>query len=119
VSLLVSAVISFLVGGALGLRFTMLVLVPAIGLASAFVAANGGLIEDGIWRIVGSMVIVVIFVQLGYLGGNGLRSVIWGTRTADRGRASISTSTEVPSSQLRNCAGASSRFEASKQLHQA
>jgi mannitol-specific phosphotransferase system IIBC component len=118
VSLLISVVISFLVGIALGHRFPMLILVPAIGLASAFVAANGVLIEEGIWRIVGSMVTVVIFVQLGYLGGNALRSVIRGARAADHARTSITTSTEVPSSEFRG-GGASARFEASKQLRQA
>jgi K+-transporting ATPase c subunit len=113
--MLILAIISFLIGVSLGLRFKVLILAPAIGLALALVAANGIVVEEGIWRLVGSMVIVVTFVQLGYLGG----SVIWGGRPADHGRASIPTSTEVPSSQLRNRAGASSRFEASKQLHQA
>jgi hypothetical protein len=117
--MLILAIIGSLVGVALGLRFTMLILVPVIALALAFVAVNGVLIEDGIWRIVGSMIIVVISVQLGYLGGNVLRSLIWGARAADHVRPSIPTSTEVSPSQLRNHAGASSRFEASKQLHQA
>jgi hypothetical protein len=118
--MLILAIIGSLVGVALGLRFTMLILVPVIALALAFVAVNGVLIdEDGIWRIVGSMIIVVISVQLGYLGGNVLRSLIWGARAADHVRPSIPTSTEVSPSQLRNHTGASSRFEASKQLHQA
>jgi hypothetical protein len=117
--MLILVIISFLIGLSLGVRFTVLILVPAIGLALALVVANGIVVEEGIWRLVGSMVIVVTFVQLGYLGGNLLRPAIFGTRAADHGRASIPTSTEVPSSQLRNRAGASSRFEASKQLHQA
>jgi hypothetical protein len=113
------ATISFLIGVSLGLRFTVLILVPAIGLALALVAVHGIVVEEGIWRLIGSMVVVATFIQLGYLGGNALRSVIFRTRAADHGNASMPTSTEVPSSQSRNRAGASSRFEASKQLRQA
>lgn len=94
--MLTLAIISLLIGVSLGLRFTMLSLVPAIGLALALVAANGIVVEEGIWRLVGSMVVVATFIQVGYLGGNVLRLVIFGTRAADHGSASMPTSTEVP-----------------------
>jgi hypothetical protein len=117
VFMLILAITSLLAGAVLGLRFKFLILVPAMGFASAFVVLIGVLVAQGVWRIVGSMVIVVVFVQLGYFGGFALRSV-WGARAADRGSASMPTTTEVPSSDLRNRPGASSRFEASKQLGQ-
>jgi hypothetical protein len=94
--MLILAIVSFLIGVSLGLRFTVLILVPAIGLALALVAANGIVAEEGIWRLVSSMVVVATFVQLGYLGGNVLRSVIFGARAADHGSTSMPTSTEVP-----------------------
>jgi hypothetical protein len=107
----------FLIGLVLGLRFKFLILVPAIGLTLAMVAFHGNV--DGVWWLVGKMVVAAIFLQLGYVGGSILRFGISASRAADHGRASIPTSTEVPSSELRNRAGASSRFEASKQLRQA
>jgi hypothetical protein len=109
--------IVFLVGLVLGLRFKVLILVPAIGLTLAMVAVNGNV--DGVWWLVGKMVVAAVFVQLGYVGGNILRFGISTARAADHGRASTPTSTEISSSQLRNRVGASSRFEASKQLRQA
>jgi hypothetical protein len=109
--MLILAMISFLVGVVLGLRFKVFILVPAIGLALAIVAVNG---------VVGSMVVVAAFIQLGYLSGIILRAVTCGTRAADHGGASMPPSTEVsPSGQFRNRAGSSSRFETSKHLRQA
>jgi hypothetical protein len=116
--MLILAIISFLIGVALGLRFKVLILVPAIGLALAMVAVHGIVVEDGVWRLVGTMVVVATFIQLGYLGGSVLHSVIGASRAADYSGASKRTSTEVsPSGQLRG--GASGRFEKSKHLRQA
>ena len=70
------AMISFLAGAMLGLRFKVFVLVPAIGLALAVVAVNGIGVQDGVWRLVGTFVVVATFLQLGYVGGNILRFVI-------------------------------------------
>jgi hypothetical protein len=116
--MLILTVISFFIGLVLGLRFKVFILVPAIGLALAMVAVNG-IVEDGVWWLVGTMVVVATSLQLGYVGGSILRLVICTTGAADHGRASMPTSTEVPSGELRNHAGASSRFETSKHLRQA
>jgi hypothetical protein len=114
--MLILTIIIFLVGLVLGLRFKVLILVPTIGLTLAMVAVNGNV--DGVWWLVGKMVVAATLLQLGYVGGSILRFGISATRAADHGRASI-PSTEFPSNQLRNRGGASSRFEASKQLRQA
>jgi hypothetical protein len=119
--MLILTMISLLIGAALGLRFKVFILVPVIGLALAMVAVNGA--GDGTWQLVVTMVVVATFLQLGYLGGSILQSAVCAGRAADQ-RASTPTSTEIPSGQLRtgqlrNRAGASSRFEASKQLRQA
>jgi hypothetical protein len=117
--LILTIMISFLIGVVLGLRFKVLILVPAIGLALAMVAVNGA--GAGTWQLVGTMVLVATFLQLGYVGGGILRFGVCATRTADHGRASMpTTSTDVSSSgQLQNLGGASSRFETRKQLRQA
>jgi hypothetical protein len=116
--MLILTMISLLIGVVLGLRFKVFILVPAIGLTLAMVAANGN-VADGVWRLVGTMVVAAIFLQLGYVGGSILRFGISARRAADRGRTSIPTPTKAPSSQLRNRAGASGRFEAGKQFRQA
>ena len=109
----------FLIGLVLGLRFKMLILVPAIGLTLAIVAVNGN-VDDGVWRLVGTMVVAAIFLELGYLGGSVLHSVIGASRAADYSGASTRTSTEIaPSGQLRNRGGTSGRFETSKHLRKA
>jgi hypothetical protein len=108
-----------LIGLVLGLRFKVLILVPALGLALAMVAVNGK-VEDGVWPLVGTMVEAAIFLQLGYVGGSILHFVIGASRVAHHSGTSTRTSPEVPpSGQLRNRGGASSRFESSKQLRQA
>ena len=118
--MIILTMLGFLIGVVLGLRCKVFILVPAIGLALAAVAVNGLVVEAGVWRVVGAMVVVATLLQLGYFGGSILQLFVCATRAADRGKASVPISTEVsPSGQLRNRAGASSRFERSKQLRQA
>ena len=117
--MLILTMLSFPIGVVLGLRCKVFILVPAFGLALAAVAVNGFIVEEGVWRVIGAMVAVATFLQLGYFGGSILQLVVCATRAADHGGISVPTSTEVsPSGQLRNRAGASSRFETSKQLRQ-
>ena len=111
--MLILAMISFLIGVVLGLRFKVFILVPAIGLALAMVAVNGA--GDGTWPLVGTMVVVATSLQLGYVCGSILQ---FATRAADHGMPT--TSTEVSSSgQSQNLGGASGWFERRKQLRQA
>jgi hypothetical protein len=63
------AIIGVFVGIALGLRFKVLVLVPAIASAIIFVVIAGLARGDGFRSIVLAMVIVGIAIQLGYLVG--------------------------------------------------
>ena len=89
--------ISLIIGIVLGLWFKVFVLVPAIGLALATAAVHGVVVEEGIWWLVGTMVEVATFIQLGYLGGSILRSVTDGTRAAEKGKASMPASNELAS----------------------
>jgi hypothetical protein len=63
------AIISVLVGIALGLRFKVLVLVPAITLTTLFALVVGLVRGEGFGAIVLAMVIVGTAIQLGYLVG--------------------------------------------------
>jgi hypothetical protein len=66
--MLILTMISFLIGVVLGLRFKVLILIPAIGLALAVVALNGT--GDGTWQLVGTIVVVATSLQFGYVGGS-------------------------------------------------
>jgi hypothetical protein len=109
----------FVIGLMLGLRFKVFILVPAIGLTFAVVVVNANA-EDGVWRLVGTMVLAAIFLQLGYVGASALQFVIDASRAAVRRGALTRRSTKVPQpGQWGNHGGASSRFETNKQLRQA
>jgi hypothetical protein len=57
------------VGVGLGLRFKVLVLVPAIGIAEMFALIVGIARGESFWSIVLAMVIAGAAMQLGYLIG--------------------------------------------------
>jgi hypothetical protein len=63
------AIIGVLVGIALGLRFKVLALVPAIPVATTFALIVGLARGESFWSIVLGMAIVGIALQLGYLIG--------------------------------------------------
>src|SRR6266849_7948064 len=110
--MLVLTIISFLIGVILGLRFKVIVLVPAFGLALALIAVSGIVMEEGVWRPVSTTVAVVTFLQLGYICGSILRIAFYRTRVADHGRASTPASTEVSRSGRSEPSG---RFKTTEQ----
>ena len=73
--------ICFLVGAVLGLRFRVLILVPAIGLVAAGVTANGIVIGDSLWRLALVMVVAATAIQLGYVGGT-VAKVLFGSASS-------------------------------------
>jgi hypothetical protein len=118
--MLILAMICFPIGVILGLRFKMVILVPAIGLLEAMGVFNGFAVEEGIWQLVGTMVVVATSVQLGYFGGSILQLATHANEAANRHGESMLSSTEVsPSGRMHNRGGTSRRFDASKQPHQA
>jgi general stress protein CsbA len=70
------AVVGALVGAVVGLRFTILALIPA----GILIAIYSILIEvscsDKWWAIVLTIIIIVISIQLGYLAGTMIHAVI-------------------------------------------
>jgi len=70
------AIISVLAGIALGLRYKVLILVPAVALAMVFAIIVGIARADHFWSIILAMVIVGTAVQLGYLVGIAIRAAV-------------------------------------------
>jgi hypothetical protein len=66
-------IISLLVGMALGQRFKVLILVPAIAAAIIVSIAAGIARDDDIWSIVLLAVVAATGLQIGYLGGIAIR----------------------------------------------
>jgi hypothetical protein len=63
------ASICFLVGAVLGLRFKVLILVPAIGFSVLVVTAYGIVIGGSLWRLALVGVVAAKAIQLGHIGG--------------------------------------------------
>ena len=66
----------FLAGIALGLRYKVLILVPAVTLAMIFAMIIGVAHADHFWSIVLAMVVLGTAVQFGYLAGIAIRAAV-------------------------------------------
>jgi len=69
-------IIHFLAGVALGLRFKVLILVPAVTLTMLFAAIVGVARGDMFWSIAIAMILLVTSIQVGYLVGILIRAKI-------------------------------------------
>ena len=69
-------IIHFLAGVALGLRFKVLILVPAVTLTMLFAAIVGVARGDMFWSIAIAMILLVTAIQVGYLAGILIRAKI-------------------------------------------
>jgi hypothetical protein len=82
------AMISVLAGAVLGLRYKVLILVPAVMFAMIFTLIVGVAHADGLWSIVLMMTAVGIAVQIGYVAGIVLRAAadwVFSSLNRDRG----------------------------------
>ncbi len=70
------ALISILLGAALGLRFKVLVLLPAIAVTLGPTLVVGIVRGDSPWRIAWAGILVGVGLQVGYLGGTAMRHVM-------------------------------------------
>jgi hypothetical protein len=68
------AIVSMLAGIALGLRYKVFVLVPAVGLTIMFAAMGGIAQGDHLWSILFATAILGTAVQFGYLAGIMIRA---------------------------------------------
>jgi hypothetical protein len=70
------AIIGLLAGIALGLRYKVFVLVPAIILAMILAVIGGIAHGDHFWSIILAMAVLGTAVQFGYLAGVTIRAVV-------------------------------------------
>jgi hypothetical protein len=76
------AIVSVLTGIALGLRYKVFVLVPAVTLTIMFAVKGGIAHGDRLWSILLSMAILGTAVQFGYLAGIMIRAAVGSIRTS-------------------------------------
>jgi hypothetical protein len=93
--MLVSALVSLLIGIVLGRRFRVLVLVPAFILTLVLAVATGFVRTDAAWSNGLTTLVVISGLQVGYLLGSGLRHVMVLVR-ANRLRSATLTNTLQP-----------------------
>jgi hypothetical protein len=88
-------VIGIFAGALLGLRFGVLVLIPALGIEFAGVLADGIADQNGPWWIALAMIAIAAATQVGYFVGSvvsaGMRA-----RTAADGEVSMPRSAGMP-----------------------
>ena len=89
------AIISVLAGIALGLRFKVLILVPAVTLVTMFAMIIGVARADRFWSIVLAMVILGAAVQFGYVAGLLMRAAIRSLCAPTIGGRNPELSTEI------------------------
>lgn len=73
-------ILSSLTGVVLGLRFKVLILVPAMVLVAAVTIGIGIAHGDGLWSLLLETVLTITALQVGYLGGTIVHFVIVGAR---------------------------------------
>jgi hypothetical protein len=76
----VLAMTAMLIGALLGQRFKVLILIPAMAIASAAVFALGVAHNNNLWSVLLVAALTVTALQLGYLGGTAIRFAIAGAR---------------------------------------
>ena len=74
------AMTAMLIGAMLGLRFKVLILVPAIVIGSAATLGIGMAHSNSLWSILLAMALAITALQMGYLGGAAIRFVSAGER---------------------------------------
>jgi hypothetical protein len=73
-------IIHVLAGAALGLRFKVMILVPALTLTMLFAAIIGVAHDDQFWSIAVAMILLGTAIQVGYLAGILIRAKIASVR---------------------------------------
>jgi hypothetical protein len=74
------AMTAMLIGAMLGLRFKVLILVPAIVIGSAATLGIGMAHSNSLWSILLAMALAITALQMGYFGGTIIRFIIVGAR---------------------------------------
>ena len=92
--MMIFAIISFLVGATLGLRFDVLVLVPAILFQLVVVLVVNAALGVGPWLVV--LTVPIIALETGYLGGAATRLIVAAARVVRSRSATKPTTVSDP-----------------------
>ncbi len=79
--MLISVLISLLIGVVLGRRYTVLILAPAFMLTLVLAIGTGLAHTDAAWSIGSTTLVVIVGLQIGYLFGSGMQCVLGLGRT--------------------------------------
>ena len=79
--MLISVLISLLIGVVLGRRYTVLILAPAFMLTLVLAIGTGLAHTDAAWSIGSTTLVVIVGLQIGYLFGSGMQRVLGLGRT--------------------------------------
>jgi hypothetical protein len=91
----VLAIIGVVVGIVLGLRYKILILVPAVPFAMILAITVGIGRADSFWSIVLTTVALVVAVQLGYLAGIAVHAVVAAIRPPRKEEGSGKPDSEI------------------------
>jgi hypothetical protein len=86
------AILSFLAGAVLGMRFRVMVLIPAITCALATAIAIGAFRQQTVGSVALVAAATVTCLQIGYMAGIAIRHFLAATRTAGRRNAPLAHS---------------------------
>lgn len=75
--MLILTVVGVSLGAVLGLKFKVLVLVPAIVIAVLATVAQGMVHGDGIWQVGLATIVATVSLQVGYAVGLFVREAVW------------------------------------------
>jgi hypothetical protein len=78
--MIILVILSILFGAALGTRFKVLVLFPAIFVSAALIAGATAAHGSSVWSAVLSMAVSATGLQMGFLGGVATRFVVAAAR---------------------------------------
>ena len=87
--MMIHAMTAMLIGAVLGLRFKVIILIPAIIIGSAATLSIGMAHSSNLWLVLPAMVTAITMLQLGYLGGTIVRFVVARARVHSDSPATI------------------------------
>lgn len=87
--MLVSVLISLLIGVVLGRHYTVLILAPAFMLTLVLAIGTGFARTDAAWSIGSTAFLVIVGLQIGYLLGSGMQRVLGLVRASRPGSESF------------------------------
>lgn len=86
------AILGILFGAILGLRFKVLVLVPAITIGALLIVGGGLALGVELWQATIGSVVTAITLQIGFLGSSAVRYVVPAMRFGSERQSGVAAS---------------------------